>query len=44
MDWNKLSKDFHLLLGVKPMSDWAIYRLATKTLRHLAEGSGLRAR
>ena len=41
MDWNKLSKDFHLLLGVKPMSDWAIYRLAAKTLRHLAEGLGL---
>ena len=37
LDWNQPSIDFYRALGAEPMSDWTVYRVASKALDALAE-------
>lgn len=37
LDWNRLSIDFYLSLGARPMDEWTTYRLAGEALAKAAE-------
>ena len=37
LDWNQPSIDFYRAMGAEPMSDWTVYRVASKALDALAE-------
>ena len=37
LDWNKLSIDFYLSLGAKPMDEWTVYRIAGDRLKDFAQ-------